>query len=98
LKLTYVTRGGPASRAGLSAGDTLVAIDGIRASQDLIAAQLMRPRSAEPIAIHAFRRDELRSFELELQPAPLDTAWLTLDGNAGSSAMLRRDAWLGTLG
>ena len=98
LKLTYVTRGGPASRAGLSAGDTLVAIDGIKASQDLIAAQLMRPRSAEPIAIHAFRRDELRSFELELQPAPLDTAWLTLDGNAGSSAMLRRDAWLGTLG
>jgi len=33
-----------------------------------------------------------------LQPAPLDTAWLTLDGNAGSSAMQRRDAWLGTLG
>ena len=98
LKLTHVTRGGPASRAGLSAGDTLVAIDGIRASPDLLAAQLMRPRSADPMAIHAFRRDELRSFELELQPAPVDTAWLTLDGDAGSSAILRRDAWLGTLG
>ena len=58
----------------------------------------MRPRSAEPIAIHAFRRDELRSFDLELQPAALDTAWLTLDADAGSSAIQRRGAWLGTLG
>ncbi len=98
LKLTQVTRGGPASRAGLSAGDTLVAIGGIRASQELLAAQLMRPRDTEPMTVHAFRRDELRSFELELQPAPLDTAWLTLDGDPGPSTIARRDAWLGTFG
>jgi predicted metalloprotease with PDZ domain len=98
LKLTYVVRGGPASRAGLSAGDTLVAIDGIKASAELLAAHLKGPRGAGPLAILAFRRDELRSFELELQPPPLDTAWLALAADAGPSAIARRDAWLGTPG
>ncbi len=40
LKLTHVFRGGPAGRAGLSAGDTLVAIDGVKATPDMLAALL----------------------------------------------------------
>ena len=34
MRLTHVFRGGPASRAGLSTGDTLVAIDGVKASPE----------------------------------------------------------------
>ena len=47
LKLTHVFRGGPASRAGLSAGDTLVAIDGVKVTPDMLAALLERPRGQQ---------------------------------------------------
>ncbi|AIL32562.1 M61 family metallopeptidase [Basilea psittacipulmonis] len=51
-----------AHRAGLSAGDTLVAIDGIRVkSLDKI---LQRYQKGDTAMVHAFRRDELREFKL----------------------------------
>jgi len=98
LKLTHVLRGGSASRAGLSAGDTLVAVDGIKASPDLLASLQEGPRSSKPLTIHAFRRDELREFVLELEAAPLDTAYLVLDADPVDAVKLRREAWLGTPG
>jgi len=98
LKLTHVLRGGPASRAGLSAGDTLVAINDVKASARLLATLLDRPRSGKPINVHAFRRDELRSFRVELDAAPLDTAYLLLDADPTPAQKSRRDEWLGTRG
>jgi predicted metalloprotease with PDZ domain len=98
LKLTHVFRGGPAGRAGLSAGDTLVAIDGVRATPDMLAALLERPRSGKPLAVHAFRRDELRTFAVELGAAPVDTVYLSLIADPPASAKLRREAWLGSGG
>ena len=98
LKLTYVARGGPASRAGLSAGDTLVAIDDLKASHESLAALLDRPRDGNSLAVHAFRRDELRTFRVELEAAPLDTAYLMLDADAASATVSRREAWLGSQG
>jgi len=97
LKLTHVFRGGPAGRAGLSAGDTLVAIDGIKASADHIEKLLQQP-GGMTLAVHAFRRDELRTFRVELDAAPLDTAFLTLDTEPAESVASRREAWLGTRG
>ena len=98
FKLGHVLRGGPASRAGLSAGDTLVAIDGVKATPDLLASLLDRPRSGKPHVVHAFRRDELRTFRLELDAAPLDTAYLLLDPEPIPAGKSRRDEWLGTHG
>ena len=46
--------------------------------------------------MHAFRRDELMTFDVELAAAPLDTAFLALDANAAPDAQARRAAWLGT--
>jgi predicted metalloprotease with PDZ domain len=98
LRLTHVFRGGPAGRAGLSAGDTLVAIDGVKATQELLAALLKRPRSGKPLAFHAFRRDELRTFAVELRDAPIDTAWLSQVAEPTAGVKLRRDEWLGSGG
>jgi len=98
LKLTHVFRGGPAGRAGLSAGDTLVAVDGVKVTQELLAALLDRPRSGKPLAVHAFRRDELRTFAVELGAAPVDTAWLSLVDDPPTGVKLRRDEWLGSGG
>jgi predicted metalloprotease with PDZ domain len=98
FKLTHVFRGGPAGSAGLSAGDTLVAVDGVKVTQDLLAALLQRPRSGKPLTVHAFRRDELRTFAVELAAAPVDTAWLSLIADLPAGTMLRRDEWLGSGG
>ena len=94
-KLQHVRTGGPAERAGLAAGDTLVAIDGLRASAETIAKMLRRRRAGATLAVHAFRRDELFTATVTLDGAPPDTCWLTLDVKPKPDARARREAWLG---
>ncbi|EKE76612.1 M61 family metallopeptidase [Gallaecimonas xiamenensis] len=77
IKLSQVLHGGAADAAGLAAGDLIVAIDGLRARQSLLARQLAAIGQRQ-VEVHAFRRDELMTFELTPAPAPLDTAVLTI--------------------
>jgi predicted metalloprotease with PDZ domain len=96
LRLQHVFAGGPAERAGLAAGDTLVAFDGVRASVDGLDALLERLPQGAQVPVHHFRRDELMLSSVALVAAPLDTAWLALDDKATDAALARRAAWLGT--
>jgi len=94
--LQHVVPGSGASRAGLSAGDALIAIDGIKASAESLAYILRRREPGDTLTVHAFRRDELLSFAVTLDAAPLDTAVLRLDPAAGTDCANRRTAWLGS--
>jgi predicted metalloprotease with PDZ domain len=94
-KLQYVYNGRPAERAGLAAGDVLVAIDGLRVGAGALESLLEHRRPGETLAIHAFRRDELMSVNLTLDAVPLDTCWLTQTDDAPAAAQARRVAWLG---
>jgi predicted metalloprotease with PDZ domain len=97
-RLKHVLTGGPAERAGLAAGDTLVAIDGIRASTDGIE-RLLKSRDVDDVLrVQAFRRDELMEFSVELDTAPLDTCWLALAEGDDPAVHARRNAWLGRNG
>jgi len=74
LALATVLEGGAGHKGGLSAGDVLVAIDGLRveapAGLDLLLAQY---RAGDRVTVHVFRRDELRAFTVRLAPpAALD--------------------------
>lgn len=82
---------GPAVRAGLSAGDMIVAIDGLRATAANIDKLIAGRRAGEVVEVHAFRRDELRMCRLELATAPQDTCWLVFAGGEPSPAARR---WL----
>lgn len=89
-----VSDGGAAAACGISAGDTLVAINGKKAS----LANLDGLRALEPgraIDIHLFRRERLKCYQLTLQASNLDSAWLALDSNASADAIERRNNWLG---
>jgi predicted metalloprotease with PDZ domain len=97
-KLTHVHSDGPAQRAGLAAGDAIVAVDGLRASADVISSMLARRRPGDTIAVHAFRRDELFVAGVTLAEPPLDTCWLTLEATIDDDTRRRRDAWLGIAG
>ncbi|MDQ6923168.1 MAG: PDZ domain-containing protein [Pseudomonadota bacterium] len=94
-RLQHVLSDGPAERAGLAAGDTLVAIDGIRASAESLERVLKFRRPDDVVSVQAFRRDELMEFSVELDAAPLETCWLALADDADADARARRSAWLG---
>jgi predicted metalloprotease with PDZ domain len=95
LRLKYLAPGGPAVLAGLAAGDAIVAIDGLRASSGGLD-RLVRTRNAgDVVEIHAFRRDELMRFSVELAAAGLDTCWLSLAEPVRPEVAARRAAWLG---
>jgi predicted metalloprotease with PDZ domain len=65
-KLTQVHEGGAAHKAGLSAGDILLAIDGLRVGGNL-EPMLARYQVGDAVSVHAFRRDELMAFSVTLQ-------------------------------
>ncbi len=75
--VTHVLEGGAAQQAGIAAGDLIVAVDGLRPGQAGLDAVLARRRAGERVEIHAFRRDELMSFEVQLARADADTCVLT---------------------
>ncbi len=76
-KLSQVHEGGPAHRAGMSAGDILVAVDGLRVTSNLDTL-LARYKVGDSVTVHAFRRDELMSFTVELQGERVPGVTLTV--------------------
>jgi len=88
--VTHALEGGAAQAAGIAAGDVIVAVDGLRPGKAGLDALLAKRRSGEAIVIHAFRRDELMSFEARLGRAPADTC--VLAESRGANAL--RERWL----
>ena len=95
LKLASVLDDGAAQQAGLSAGDVIIAMDGLKVSSTSFEARLERLAPGDSIRIHAFRRDELMTFELVADEAPLTEARLSLRPRDGSDAMRLRRGWIG---
>lgn len=73
LKITHVLRGQAACAAGLAAGDTVIAIDGIKASAALLDGLLAASHQQGEHHLHVFRRDELMQMQLKSQVAIADT-------------------------
>ncbi|HET8598148.1 MAG TPA: PDZ domain-containing protein [Castellaniella sp.] len=73
LRLATVYEHGPAHRAGLSAGDLLIALDGLRITDAAsLDRALDRYQPGERVTLHVFRRDELRHYRARLgRPAAL---------------------------
>ena len=92
IKLTTVYDEGPAQAAGLSSGDTLVAINGLRVTPSTLDKLLLRHRSGDTLTLLAFRRDELMEFKLRLAPPVCDSARLTSETRTNPL----RKAWLGS--
>ena len=93
-RLTHVFDEGPAQSAGLAAGDTVIAWDGLKVSANLLQARISRMAPGAQATVHAFRRDELMTFLVGPKPAPMDTCWLALSPESNEEAVALRTAWL----
>ncbi|WP_207003477.1 M61 family metallopeptidase [Trinickia mobilis] len=100
--LTAVHDGSAAQKAGLSAGDVLVAVDGLRVTGSNLDALLARYLPGAKVEIHAFRRDELRVAQVKLDGPEVSRYKLATrdkggkDGRRGELAAVRkvRERWL----
>jgi len=95
--IATVLSGSAALAAGLAAGDTIIAVDGIRATRDNLDDLVAKVPAGAEVQIHAFRRDELLSLSVRPLPPPADTCELYLLESAPPEAASRRRAWLRSL-
>jgi predicted metalloprotease with PDZ domain len=99
LLLANVFDHSPARAAGLSGGDVLVAIDGLRITAESFDKQLARYAPGDTVELVAFRRDELMRFEVTLATRPPLRYALRVAAKAGAArraADRLRRGWLGS--
>lgn len=65
--VTHVLADTSAYRAGVGAGDELLALDGLRVSARDLPARIQERREGEEVALTLFRRDELLTFLLTVE-------------------------------
>ena len=94
VRLTQVFDDGAAQRAGLSAGDVLVALDGLRITPGNWEQLLGRYRAGASVRATAFRRDELIERTVRLRAAARDTYALWIDPQAKPAQKRLREGWL----
>ncbi len=90
LQIDSVSEQGAAQQAGLSAGDLIIAIDGVRASLKWYQSWLTSADLKKQHQLFAFRRDELMIFEVQLHKAKKDTAVLSVIDPANTALL----SWL----
>ena len=87
-KISNVAIDRAASKAGLSSGDVVVAVDGIKASKDNIEKLFSNFEPGNQVSVYAFREDLLMQFEVTVEEAPLDTYYFDIKDEA------KLDRWL----
>ncbi len=93
-KIASVYEGFAGHRAGISAGDVLIALDGLRVTAGNLDKLLSRYRSGDTVVLHAFRRDELMVFSTQLMPDDAPRLSFEVQDKPTGAARMRRD-WLG---
>ena len=89
LEILRVSEGGSAQAAGLSANDSIIAVNGLKLNMAQLEQQLALATVGDEWRIHVFRRDELMEFELILAATRNDTVVLLAD-----EPDRHRQAWL----
>ena len=95
VKLVNVHDGGAAQAAGLSAGDVMIAVDGLRVTHDSLKSLLARHRTGDVVQVHAFRRDELIARQVRLARAGPPQYELVEQARPKTDARRLRRRWLG---
>lgn len=87
-RVSAVLNHSPAHHAGLSAGDLLIAVDGLKTSNTKFDKQLGRFKPNTTITLHGFRRDQLQRWQLTVTEPRSDTVWLCVRDEQKSRSWL----------
>jgi predicted metalloprotease with PDZ domain len=96
LEVAWVEEGGPAHRAGLYAGDEIVAEEGFRVDRAALWDRLCERGPGGRLRLTVFRRDELVEVEVPLGEPPEDTLWLEPLPEPTAAQREAYAAWSGT--
>jgi predicted metalloprotease with PDZ domain len=94
--VTVVHAESPAAKAGLAAGDEIVALNDVRITAATLDARLREYHVGDRVTVSVFRNDDLLKFKVRLGEAPEDTCYLEIDSNRSESAEQNLAAWLST--
>lgn len=94
VKVQQVFDGGAAQNAGISAGDEIVAVDGLRMSAKQFENYILDTDAGDQIEVHLFRRDQLMSLVLQPQQAAFDTCYFDLTEPSDEAVKQRQSDWL----
>jgi len=96
LLVASVLSNGPAYAAGLHADDEIVAIDGHRVADEAsLRDRLHDHHAGDRVVLTLFRREELRSVDVVLVPAPHDKLILEQVADPTDEQQRVRASWLG---
>jgi predicted metalloprotease with PDZ domain len=93
LEVASVREGSPAHRAGLYAGDELIAEDGFRLDRGGLWDRLCERGPGGALRLTVFRRDELVEVPVTLGEVCEDAVWLEADPAAPPAARAAFEAW-----
>ena len=91
LVIQRVVEAGAAQSGGLSAGDQIIAVDGLRLNLGQLEKKILRTNAGDVWQVHVFRRDELYRFDIVLQAAAETTFVLKITDQHQPACK----AWLG---
>ncbi|HWU68130.1 MAG TPA: PDZ domain-containing protein [Stenotrophobium sp.] len=94
-RVSQIFSDSPAARAGIAAGDQLVAIDGLRITPANWPRHLAALQPGISCTLQFFRDDELLSATVLPQKPARDTWTLSLMPGVGGETLKRRRRWLG---
>ncbi len=91
IKVKNVYLNSSASEAGISAGDQLISVNGLKISHSDFEQNLQTMEPGDKIEILGFRRDELMQYNLKIVKAEDDTAYISYS-NGSPNELLK--SWL----
>ena len=96
--ITTVVEGGAGQEGGLSAGDVIVAVEGLRATRGNALRLIAERAPGTKVRLHVFRRDELLELDVTPRPPEADTCFFVVKADAPADVVERRVKWLGEQG
>ncbi|HTS01937.1 MAG TPA: PDZ domain-containing protein [Thermoanaerobaculia bacterium] len=96
LTIAEVREGGAAQRGGINPGDELVAVDGVRATEDFLRRRAIEAGPGARIRVTVFRRELLREFRLVLGARKAGVWKIAPAKDAPPAAKRLARRWLGS--
>lgn len=95
LTLAHVRKGGPAWNAGLTSGDEIIAINGLKVTSEGFNKRLEDFKSGDVLRISVFKQQQLQQVKLTLAEQPKGDVMLVSVANPSAAQQAFYKAWLG---